>query len=338
MKASFWIAAGREAGGGHAARADALAEALWERGFESILYVDDPEAAEAITSGRATVVPLGASSFPAVCETARPDLAVIDLPHQSPASPDDLRRIAASGAVRVAFDSSDPTGQECELLVNAFSTPAAAPGTGPQLLQGLEYVVLRRGFARAQERREWREPPLRCLVAFGASDAAGLTPAAIAALEPLGDRATADVLVGPLVSPSASREIRERAEPLGGRVHTGVRDPLELMLAADIAITSIGSLFFEAAATGLPAILWNVSPAHAELAEQLSRLAPEPIAVNLGAADAGERTRLTDAVARLVDDGDERAGLSRAAAAAIDGRGADRVADVASDLVGASRA
>jgi spore coat polysaccharide biosynthesis predicted glycosyltransferase SpsG len=120
--------------------------------------------------------------------------------------------------------------------------------------------------------------------------------------------------------PRASAEPPEGVEvigPLGSLV--------ELLAAADLVVCGAGGTMVEACAAGVPAAVTVLAPNQAPIARALER--------------AGAVVRIDDAepeaaVAALGGDRARRAELTRAARAAVDGRGADRVAAAIERLAG----
>ncbi len=343
MRACFWIDAGRQTGGGHVTRAEALAGALAPLGFDSTILADDPSAVRAAGCERLEVAALGDEGFAATCARRGARLAIVDLPHTRPAEPAELDALTALGIPSVAFDSSDPSRSRCDLWVDASGPEPPSAPSSPSLvcpLLGPRYAVLRRGLGPGLAADD-DEPgaPLPLLVGFGAADPARLTARALRALAPLGERLGVDVLLGPLVPAEAKAEVETAARALSKiRVHQGVRDPLPLLQRARLGLFAFGNLFLEALACGVPCVLWHPSAAHAAIAQRFASQCADPVALDLGDAtatstadDAGLRERVTD----LLEDGGRRRALSRAAVAAVDGRGAERVARAAARLVGA---
>lgn len=336
MKACFWIAAGASIGGGHVTRAEALADALGSHGFEVMLLAEDPAAVARAGSARFETEALAGRSFARACSEYGAQLAVVDLPHSRPADPRALDELTDSGVPSVSFDASDPTRDHCDLWVDAVSggVPKLSPRVLPLL--GPRYAVLRSGLGAGSTRKPSASGgPLRLLVGFGASDPARLTVRSLTALEPVADRLVVDVLVGALVPADRVGEIEQAARALPRvELHDGVRDPVAWLTTADLGLFAFGNLFLEAAACGVPSVLWHPTAAHALVAAQFQTHAPGPLAIDLGDANAGGMERLATALTDLLDDCDRRAAMSMAATATVDGRGAERVARAAAARVG----
>ena len=331
-RACFWVDAGSQVGAGHVRRAEALADALAKRGVESFLVADDAAAARRVASGAHPVEARGERSLRDCCEQLDADFAVCDLPHTRPAPLGALGELAATGVRRIVFDAAPEATAEAELVVNAVASPRDYPdAVRARLLLGPRYAVLGVGFAALRTAPRSGEP-VRVLVGFGASDVAGLTPLALDALAPLASRLSVDVLLGALVGDEARATARRAAGALPDcRLHCDA-DPVPLLARADIGVLGFGQLFLEAAAAGLACVLWHPSPAHAQVAARLAARARGRIAWDLGAAPGGDPAALSRAVATLSSDVPLRRELSAAAASAVDGRGAERVAQAALEL------
>ncbi|MDA0183820.1 glycosyltransferase, partial [Solirubrobacter phytolaccae] len=184
-------------------------------------------------------------------------------------------------------------------------------GGGPTWLSGLAYACLRRGF--------WDVPPhaggAGTLVTMGAG--------------PEGD-ALGEAVLARLAAPVTV--VRGAASDLAAPAHATVLTALpslqDVLLAADVVIATAGQTSLEAAACGTPAVLLALD---AFQAEQARRLAEAGAA--LLADSAEDAVRLATA---LLEAPEQRAKLTAAGRATIDGRGARRVAEALSRLRGAA--
>lgn len=204
----------------------------------------------------------------------------------------DVAGLAARTAVAV-FHDGGPVPAGVALTI--------APIAGGDL-SGLEYACLRRDF--------WERRPHRggggILVTTGAGpDGDALAEALVAALD-----APVTLVRGP--------SSRLRA-PAGVTVLDAPVSLLQPLLAADVVVATGGQTSLEAAASGVPAILLALDGAQAEQADALVRTGAA-----LRAEDAAGAAR---AAAELLADPERRARLAAAGTAAVDGRGAHRVAE-----------
>jgi hypothetical protein len=174
-------------------------------------------------------------------------------------------------------------------------------------LEGLEYACLRREF--------WKRRPHRggggILVTTGAGpDGDALAEAVMAGL---GGQAT-------LVRGPASRV---RAHP-GAAVLDAPASLRPALMLADVVIATAGQTSLEAAACGTPAVLVALDAAQAD---QAATLAAVGAALHVAGAEAAVR-----AASELMADPERRARLTVAGQFAVDGAGAQRVAERISRL------
>ena len=98
-----------------------------------------------------------------------------------------------------------------------------------------------------------------------------------------------------------------------------------LMDSADIAISAAGSTTYELAACGVPSILLVVAENQKRLAEEAEK---QGIAINLGCSDKIDRNHLFLTLDVLLADHHLRQKIACQGQTRIDGRGAERVAEV----------
>ena len=308
--------AGRGEGRGHLARALAVAEAAQERRIPCaiVLLRGEPSAAEQ-GRARAAGAAFRSSWAPAALETPgavrpQPDPLVVDLPDPNEIDPPvlaratvfDDRRLLASPA-RVVVQPSFPSW-----------TPAPGAGAGSALI-GYAFAPLGRSILLAAEERRPRAASAvpRVLVCFGGSDPHDVTGRLAVALA-ADPRWSLDLVVGP--------DYRGVAEAGGLAV---VREPPDLaqrLASADVAVIGAGTMKFEAAALGTPAILVAV-------ADDQVPIGP-PFAETGAAAWAGDGRRVDPAfvvelLAALALDPERWAGMARRGPEIVPGDGARRI-------------
>jgi len=337
LTAYFWIEAGPDVGAGHAVRAKALIDALAERQIRSHVYTSNPSA---VTRSAPLDVPVSSlcdRNFAEICSQERPSLAVLDLPHTAPPTDELLRAIRQTGVFLLTMDSADVNGRYSDLFVHMCAMEdELAPGVpGSRRLLGPRYLVLRRNLVNIGVcRRPVLPVAKRILVAFGASDPAGLTEQFVEQLSALNDDLQIDLMVGGLVSEKRARLISDLAQAHSQcTIHRNVNDPTPLMLDADIGVFGFGLLFLEAAATGLPSVLWHPSAAHASVARQFNRHLSAPIALDCGEAIGDSAEAVIEQIRALRTDQEQRQALSLAAMETIDGRGAEHVATAVTEMI-----
>jgi spore coat polysaccharide biosynthesis predicted glycosyltransferase SpsG len=303
--------ASRGEGRGHLARALAIAEAAAELPVPCAIALlrGEPTAAErgrAQAAGAAFVGPATARGIPG----AEAALVVVDLPDPNEAG----RAVLARATV---FDDRQLLASPARVVVQP-SLPSWTPAPGAaagRALVGYAYAPLGRSVLDAVARRPARGtgPVPRVLICFGGSDPHDVTArlgAAIAA----DARWSLDLVVGP--------DYRGAAEADGLAVLREPPDLAELLAAADVAILGAGTMKFEAAALGTPAIL-------VAAAEDQVPVGP-PFAATGAAAWAGDGrdmdpSGLVELLAALVLDPDRRAEMARRGPAVVPGDGARRI-------------
>ena len=167
----------------------------------------------------------------------------------------------------------------------------------------------------------------RALVIAGAGGERGLTDVAIAALRRHAPCARIAVVQGPY-SPAAGGA---GAAPSASLDIVGSDDLYPEMLDSDLAVSAAGQTALELALTGTPAVVAAIVENQRRNAEGLAARGLAVNAGSLGAPDFGARVEA--GVRLLATDPGARARFGIASLAAVDGRGADRVADVLESLM-----
>lgn len=313
-------------GGGHIMRCLTLAQALRRRGADVALFVN----AEAF----ATVSRLKDESAAYVCEPGPEaavatihsvwpggaDLAVVDLYAWGAGEERVLRAAAPNIAV---IDDLANRGHDADLLVDQTHGRAAsdyAPlAPNAQIMAGSRYALLRAQFAPVREdamaRRRQGGPVRRIFVSMGLTDVDGVTAKVTAALRDVAPDVVLDVLVtGSAQSLPALHALNDPQVHL----HIDEFNTAPLMLAADLAVGAAGTTTWERCCLGLPSVVLVMADNQRE------------IAANLVAAGAVLKAEDVADVAReisaLCQSAEARLAMAEAAAAVVDGRGADQVA------------
>lgn len=308
-----------EIGSGHVSRALALAEALTGRDVViSATFLGGVVVGEA--ARRAAALGLTDGPIPAG------RVVVADLPRA-----DDAIGLAAAERL-VVFDDHNAFTGSAAIVVQPSLADWTGSGDADRVLAGFAYVPLARRFRTLRdERAVLGSPPAgarrHVVLCFGGSDPEFVTerlaPALLARLGPGGGSdagSTVDVIVG----------AGHRAELPAGLLL--VRDPADLaerLAAADLAVVGAGTMKFEVACLGRPAILVGVAD---------DQLLVGPAFAATGAADwlgDGRQLdpgRLGDAVADLLGNPERRQEMGRRAGEVVDGRGAERLAAAIAEI------
>jgi spore coat polysaccharide biosynthesis predicted glycosyltransferase SpsG len=302
--------AGRGEGRGHLARSLAIAEAAQEAGIacEVALLRGEPSAAEWARAGAAGATFAG----PEALARRRAPL-IVDLPDPNEAG---LAMLARA----TAFDDRQLLASPARVVVQP-SLPAWSPAPGGRAgraLVGYEFAPLGRSVLRAAAEQRARASQAegvipRVLLCFGGSDPADVTARLGVALA-ADPRWSLEVAVGP--------DYRGAAQASGLAVLREPPDLAELLAAADVAILGAGTMKFEAAALGTPAVLVAVAD---------DQLPVGPTFAATGAAAwAGdgrevEPALVVELLAALALDPRRRAAMARRGPEVVPGDGAGRI-------------
>lgn len=301
----FVADAAEDAGLGHLSRSSALAAALRDRGCRIHCL-----GFEATGAGERDGVEWSPETDPAriVDRAERHRLVVLDT-YRLPAA--DIDAIASSVPIAVMHDFGEPRADAT--LVIAPSDPKPSR---PGVLRGLRHACLSSRFFALPPRSVTSVSEV--LVSTGGGDpgrrAVQLAVAVSEALPAVRVR----LVRGPQ---AADAEAPRKIEMVGP-----FENLLQPLMDADLVVCGAGSTAVEACATGAPVIVQVLAPNQ------------EPLATILEEADAVVRiegeTQLEPQLVGLARDPVRRALLSRAAQAAVDGRGAARVAAEIEQLLG----
>ncbi len=242
----------------------------------------------------------------------------------------------AAGCRIVTLDDLEPSAGEADAVVNGilWATRMLPASLGrARVYQGVEYMPLRGEFAAAHDRgREVRPRVEEILVSTGGADGCGLAVRFMKALAALPFECRVRVVVGPASGEGAA--IGEAARRMTGRARFQVVEDTprmaELILEADLAVVTGGTVMFETAACGTPAV---VVCSHEHQVPQAEWFAREGAVQDLGlCGDELDGKRLTCAVTGLAGDPGRRKEMSAAGKRTVDGRGMERCADIVQAL------
>jgi len=310
-------------GRGHVARSLALAIALARRGASVGLEllvgeVTDGERVRAGAAGVRIVTPADQTRRRAADNAA--GITIVDVPDPDRAVPGyPARRL-------VVFDDRDRFSGRARVVVQPSQPAWHGPGAADLILEGYRYAPVDAAF---RDRRPsggpaaYRPAPVgqapRLIVCFGGSDPADVT----------------NRLAGALAAVHSEVEVVVGAAYHGEYAGSGatlLRDPADLpdrLAAATVAVIGAGTMKFEVACLGLPAVLVAVAD------DQL--VVGGPYAATGAARYLGDGRIIDPQVvaaelASLLADADRLAAMRRAALDVVDGRGAERLADVVVSL------
>lgn len=264
----------------------------------------EPSAAE---RGRAAAAGAGITGADGILR--QPGPLVVDLPDPNEAGP-------AALADATVFDDSAQLRSVVRVVVQPSLphwTPAPGAGAGA-LLCGFAFAPLGRAVRHAiGTRRQAGDSSARVVLCFGGSDPSDVT-ARIGRTLATDPRWRLDVVVGP--------DYRGAADIVGLDAVREPADLVERLVAADVAVIGAGTMKFEAAALGVPAILVAIAD------DQV--LVGAPFAATGAATWAGDgrdvEPRLVGALlASLVNDMGRRREMSRRGPEVVPGDGSRRI-------------
>jgi len=254
---------------------------------------------------------------------------------------DALVERCADRVVTARIDDFVARPPRCDVFVdpNLVEVPRTHVPRGTRVLGGPAHALLR---------PEFREPPARTadavgrvLVSFGSSDPARLTvPVARALAGERGGGPGVDVVAGPAMDASDRAALLALAAATPGgalRVLEDVRDMPAALAAVEVGLIAGGTTVFELLACG-------VVPVCVQVVENQRRssggVAERELGLDLGWHADLDAASIARATLELAGDAERVAGLSARGRAAVDGRGAERVARAVAEALehGARRA
>ncbi len=331
----FVVDAGPRVGGGHFMRSLNLARALEAEGAQMGVewaFAGPPALAGLMAAFASDAVPAGIfetkDALVAASAALADDFDAVVFDHYGLSAPD--HRAIAGERPALAVDDLADRPLAAGLLVDAGISRRAQDYAGlvpadAQLLLGPSHAALSPAFAALREtalaRRAATSEVRRVLVSLGLTDVGGITARAVAALLPVLDERTLDVVVGGQAPSLPALRALAAADPRL-TLHIDSRDMAALTAAADLAIGAAGSSSWERCVLGLPTLSLVLADNQRQAAAALSALGAH---LALDAATPDEA--LAGAFAALAADAPALAAMSAAAAAVCDGRGAARVAE-----------
>jgi spore coat polysaccharide biosynthesis protein SpsF len=183
---------------------------------------------------------------------------------------------------------------------------------------GWEWVPNQPAPAGASRRNETSP---HALVAIAGADPQGLALLAVRALAAIERGLRVTVVLAANAPEGVERRIEELAPECGV-----LRDPADmpaLIARSDLAIVSFGTLAFDLAAAGVPALYISLNEDHEQTASAFARTG---MGVSLGLCTGLKEKHLADTVEDLLDDPELCRSMSAAGRMNLDGRGAARIA------------
>jgi UDP-2,4-diacetamido-2,4,6-trideoxy-beta-L-altropyranose hydrolase len=339
-------------GTGHLARCLVLAEALRDRGAEvCFVSADEKGLTEKILAPKN--LPLlklpaaGHQAEDAENTSARlrdaglqPDWLVVDHYRLGLKWEKSLRPLA--GRIMVIEDLCDRE-HDCDLLLDQNLREDGATETARHRLpadcrvrSGPRYALLDKSFAEWRRKKEAREKQetrqdlspenegrTRLLISLGGSDPAGETFRVLEGVAPLTENIAVTVVAG--AGNPRSRELAKRAAELGLDFRHNIDNMAELLAQSDFAVGAGGISNWERCALGVPAIVVSLADNQESPTAALARAGA---AIYLGRAGSFAPANYGAALTLLQASPWLRKSLADRARALVDGRGAERIAEI----------
>lgn len=227
-------------------------------------------------------------------------------------------RVRSAAARVMAIDDLADRRHDCDLLLDQNyyrDMDRRYDGLVPahcRKLLGPRHALLRPEFVRDRGRARAPGPGVeRIVVCFGGIDAGNETCKAIRAIQGTSLRAVVDVVVG-AGNPHRSEVMRACESDARFRFHLQPENLAQLMLQADLALGSCGTMNWERCALGVPSLVLVTAANQARAAHDL---AAAGACVSLGESDRVSIELLKAAILQLVADRGSRRRLQAAALA-----------------------
>lgn len=297
--------------------ADALGDRIRREGAELIRLEAEPGSRDDALGTAAAAAAAGAAWI------------VLDGYHFGEAYQHALRD---GGARLLVLDDAGGSGRwVADLLLNqnlhADEAMYDAREPHTRLLLGPRFVLLRREFLdRGATPRGATGRAPKVLVTLGGSDSGNHSLSVLRALRSAApEGAEVTVVVGPMNPHGESLRREAAACPFPARVLSRVGDLPALMAEADAAVATAGTTVWELAFLGLPAIVGVSSSVEERFADGLRR---HGLFATLGWFDRRSDHELAEAIGAFLRDREGRAAMAERIRGVVDGRGAERVADL----------
>ncbi len=337
-KIVFFAYGSRQMGMGHMVRIESLARAFLGRAFKVSLvipaFAEGVGHAERFLGREAEIIPVD-TGF-AVSEDIPEQMPECDVVFfdclRNPAQR--LRKARARASALVVFDDDGEGILEADLAFNPLYLPKLSEkqlaDKEVKLFSAPEYMPLREEFAEAHGTVRKPNDKKRLLLFQGGVDGWN----GIVRILRLIDKVRKDITVVPVTGPAYAygNELRAAIKDLEVEVDwkNEAEKVSEIMAEGDAAVSACGLSIFESLCLGLPSLALTDEAKEIETA---SRLEERGCLINLGLLRNLKETALAEGLSQVLDDRKKRESLGRAAAEAVDGRGAEHVAEAVIDFI-----
>ena len=263
----------------------------------------------------------------------RPELVIIDTLGSTPELMSACRAVART---LITLDDLTPSALDADVIVNGILWATAhvtAPAGGPKVYEGVDYLQLRPQFAEANRvPRAINSEVRELLISTGGADGRGFAAELAAAAAALPFDCHVNIMIGPAYNDLAAlRRVADTAGRVSFTLVENADNMADYLTGADLAIFTAGTVMFEAAACGTPAVIVS---SYENQVPQAEWFAARGVFPHLGYMAGGvEQQRVTEAVATLAADFPRRREMSCLGKLAVDGRGLERFVDIVSSAL-----
>lgn len=329
MKILFRLEATPELGSGHLMRCLALAEKL----KESISNVD----ITFITSSNAVGKQVKSYDYKLINlppsknmveeiryyeKYLKKAIFITDIPD---ISEDYLKTLKKEVCLLVSIDDGSDTLFYSDILINPNLNPNInhSYSSRTQYYSGAKYVILKKTFEKyAVKKKRLRREVKSLIICFGGSDRNNITKKIVNMIRERDVNIT--VVIG-MMYPYYNELVKDIKEYRNIQIKRDAHNMDELIYDADLAVISGGTLLYETCAVGTPAIVIGQNQ---EQNRESEFFAENNATINLGIFDNTKEDTTRNTVIKLISDYGTRQLLSKNAKQLIDGRGADRIANI----------
>lgn len=295
---------GTQLGLGHLSRCRSLATAFLAH--DAILHcaISDQALGEKFLHG----LPVAVTGMADAVRQGPYDVAILDIPN---ATREQEWHLATIAKLLVRIDDEGEGPFHCDILIRPNLLGLARPtieAESPRYWTGRDSIILHPDFADSQSwPRSSDEGGRRVLVCFGGSDPAQLTQKVLPTFLELTSQVQVEVILGSAF-PGKDSLIAALAGAPSVTVSTDCPDMARRFAHSDLALISGGTMLYEAAALGVPAIVLCQNAAQQAEAEIFAKAGA---VVNLGSYQQGHAQLVRQTLARLLADDELLAAMSK---------------------------
>ena len=312
-------------GMGHVVNSLALADELKEYGFEIYFIMKDFPEAITIVREKGFTVRVLQDDMVRILEQEGTNVLITDLLEIPDDYSDELRK---RNIKSVCVDILGNCKLESDLLFNRTIIEKRFEKYTQNVTRkylGPKYITLRPEFAGMDVvLRQIHENVTSILLCFGGGDEFNVTGRVLRILDQL------DVKVTAVLGPGFKGEINVTGMKNPPTIVRNAYNMKELLLQADVAITAGGSIQYELAITGTPALIIPLNDHQIENADGFVRRGS---VMRTDVHSAVRDEEILQAVRKLLEDYSLRKHMSKAGKKITDGKGVQRMAKIIADFV-----